>query len=408
MTATVEIRGIAAGGDGVGTLEDGRTVFVPRTAPGDVIEVTELTLAKRFARARIARLVSASPERTEPSCPHYERDDCGGCQLQHLTAEAQRAVRTRLIGDALQRIGRAAVDAPTLTASDREWAYRAKITLAVKGRQIGYHRSHRPGQLFDLVRCDIARPELNELWHAVSAHRRLLPANATHLVLRVGREGDRHLIVRTADAQVWTRAREMGDALVASGIPAVLWWEPEGGAARTVFGAREAYPAMVFEQVHPVMGDLVRRRAVDLLGDVAGKHIWDLYAGIGETTRLLAERGATVTSVELDRRAVMVAESNGPRAEVARHAGKVEDLLGRLPSPDAVIVNPPRTGLGELVTDRLSASPPPRLVYISCDPATLARDIARLRPGLGLAEVHGFDLFPQTAHVETVARLQPL
>jgi 23S rRNA (uracil1939-C5)-methyltransferase len=407
MSELVEIRGIAAGGDGVGTLEDGRTVFVPRSAPGDVLELAEVTLAKRFARARIARLVTPSPQRVEPLCPHYQRDDCGACQLQHLTAEAQRSVRSRLIGDALQRIGRAAVEPPSLVPSDQEWAYRAKITLAVKGRQIGYHRTHQPGRLFDLVHCDIARPEINELWQAVSAHRGLLPANATHLVLRIGRAGDRHLIVRAADAQVWTRAREMGEALVASGIPAVLWWEPEGGAARTVFGAREAYPAMVFEQVHPVMGDLVRQRAIALFGEVDGKHLWDLYAGIGESTRLLAERGATVESVELDRRAVAEAEARGPSEGVRRIAGRVESALRTLGPPDAILVNPPRTGLGEAVSDALLATSRP-LVYVSCDPATLARDIARLRPALRLDQVHGFDLFPQTAHVETVARLLPL
>ncbi len=415
VSEAVRIRSIAAGGDGVGTLGDGRTVFVPRTAPGDLAELTVLSFAKRFARARLDRLVERSPDRVAPPCPHYEKDDCGGCQLQHLHEDAQRTARRRLVADALQRIGRLDAAEPPLEPSDREWEYRAKISLAVRGPVIGYHKLGRPDQIFDLRRCPIARPEINRLWTALRANRRLFPRNATHVVLRVDRDGGRHVIVRVKGAEVWLGAREMGESLGRAGVPAVLWWEPEGGAPRTVFGAREAYPAMVFEQVHPGMGDRVREYAVASLGSIAGKHLWDLYAGIGETTRALAALGATVESVELDRRAVALAEARGPADGVTRHPGRVEDALPRLRAPDAILVNPPRTGLGEEVTaqlsERFSSSQPPApstLIYISCDPATLARDISRLRTCCRVRDLRSFDLFPQTAHVETVARLEPL
>jgi 23S rRNA (uracil1939-C5)-methyltransferase len=415
MSEAVRIRSIAAGGDGVGTLGDGRTVFAPRTAPGDLAELTVLTLAKRFARARLERVTEPSPDRVRPPCPHYEKDDCGGCQLQHLHADAQRTVRRRLVADAMQRIGRLEAAEPPLEASDREWEYRTKISLAVRGPVIGYHKVGRPDQIFDLRRCPIARPELNQLWTALRANRRLFPKNATHIVLRIDRDGGRHAIVRVKGAEVWLGAREMGENLARAGVQAVLWWEPEGGAPRTVFGAREAYPAMVFEQVHPGMGDRVREYAVASLGGVTGKHVWDLYSGIGETTQALVAAGATVESVELDRRAVSVAEARGSRDGVTRHAGRVEDVLPRLRPPGAILVNPPRAGLGEDVTawftTLFSSSQPPApspLVYVSCDPATLARDIARLRTVCRVRDLRSFDLFPQTAHVETVARLELL
>jgi 23S rRNA (uracil1939-C5)-methyltransferase len=127
-----------------------------------------------------------------------------------------------------------------------------------------------------------------------------------------------------------------------------------------------------------------------------------LYAGIGETTAQLAEKGATVESVELDRRAVVEAEARGPVAR--RHVGRVEDVVPRLSPPDYVITNPPRTGMDERVTAALQRILPARVVYISCDPATLARDLQRL-PGFHLSTVQAFDLFPQTTHVETVAVL---
>lgn len=422
MSEPIRIRAIAAGGDGVGALPDGRTVFVPRTALGDLIEPRDVTLARRFARARVARVLEASAERVTPRCPHYEGDECGGCQLQHLSPDAQRTARRHVVGDALRRIGHLEVEDPPLEPSEAEWEYRAKISLTAKGSRIGYHRVGRPNEVFDLDRCLIARPELNALWDGIRRHRRLLPECLTQVVLRVDREksggrggrgesGGRgeaglHAIFRVAGTQAWTRARELGAALAKDGIAAVLWWEPEGGAPRAMFGASEAYPAMVFEQVHPAMGDRVRDHAVATLGEVSGRHIWDLYAGIGEATRALAHRGATVESVESDHRAVAVAEARGPSEGIKRMAARVEDALDHLSRPDGIVVNPPRTGLSESVSRRLSNVPSGRLIYVSCDPATLARDIARLAESYRVADVRAFDLFPQTAHVEAVVRLE--
>jgi 23S rRNA (uracil1939-C5)-methyltransferase len=188
------------------------------------------------------------------------------------------------------------------------------------------------------------------------------------------------------------------------GTTATIWWQPEGGAARAVAGSGEAFPATVFEQVHPEMGDRVRDFAIRQLGDVSGRRVWDLYAGIGETTAQLGARGAMVESVELDPRAVAEAEARGPAAR--RHTGRVEDVLRGLRRPDLVIANPPRTGMDGRVTAALERLRPGRLVYISCDPATLARDLQRLEH-FGLTLVQAFDLFPQTTHVETVAVLEP-
>lgn len=401
MSETVRIRAIAAGGDGVGSLADGRTVFVPRTAVGDEVTLADITRAKRFARARAAAIVAASPDRATPRCPHYEGDACGGCQLQHLTLPAQEAAKAQIVSDALRRIGHQDGVLPGFTAGDTAWEYRAKITLAAKAGRIGFHQLGRPDRVFQLKHCHIARPELNTLWRAISGRRELLPGNLEHLVLRVDRSGGRHAILQVQGTTAWTGAQALKRGLDADGVAATLWWEPEGGVSRTVAGAAEAYPAMVFEQVNPSMGDRVRTHAVNALGAVAGKHIWDLYAGIGETTDALAGLGASVESVEMDARAVRLAESRASAAGIVRHAGRVEDVLDRLGPADFVVANPPRTGLAEAVTSRLSERPPSRLVYISCDPATLARDVARLR-GMRVTAVHAFDLFPQTAHVESV------
>jgi 23S rRNA (uracil1939-C5)-methyltransferase len=223
-------------------------------------------------------------------------------------------------------------------------------------------------------------------------------------VLRLDRRGGRHLIVRVGEGEVWSGAEPFGRELQRHCENVTLWYQPFGGAARALAGADEAFPATVFEQVHPAMGDRVRRFAMDQLGPVAGRRVWDLYAGIGETTAELVSRGAIVESVESDRRAVAEAEANGPVAR--RLTGRVEDLLTGLRRPDLVITNPPRTGMDERVTTVLEQLRPVRVVYISCDPATLARDLQRL-PHFQLRGLQAFDLFPQTTHVETVAVLEP-
>lgn len=406
MTA-VRILRLAAGGDGVGKLPDGKTVFVPRTAPGDLIEVAKLREHKRFARARLGRLIEASPDRVDPRCPHYVQDECGGCQMQHVNYEAQLLSRRTFVGDALRRLGKRDVPDPPIAPAAKIYDYRTKLTLHVSadGSRIGLHRYGRADQIFDLHWCHITVPELMKLWQAMRALRPFLPPRLVQVVLRLDRSGGRHVVIRVGEGEVWTGFDRLRRELDSRGTPATIWYHPEGGAPRAVAGTAEAFPATVFEQVHPEMGDRVRAFAVDQLGDVTGRKVWDLYAGIGETTAQLMARGATVESVELDRRAVAEAEARGPAAR--RHSGRVEDLLGKLHRPDLVIANPPRTGMDERVSAELNRLAPSRIVYISCDPATLARDLQRLER-FSLSLVQAFDLFPQTTHVESVAVLEPV
>lgn len=414
----VRILRIAGGGDGVGRLADGRTVFVPRTAPGDLVEVRYIKHARRFSRARVVRVLEPGPNRVTPPCPHYTRDQCGGCQLQHLTQGAQLSAKQSIVGEALRRVGGVALEDPGVIPAGRPWEYRAKITLAVSPRgNIGLHPWDQPAAIFDLEHCHITASSLMAAWSIVRRHKRLLPENATHLVLRLARDGGRHLVVQVEGAQVWQSATRLAERLSAAMVPAVLWWQPEGGAARVVAGAKDAYPATVFEQVNPSMGDLVRTYALERLGDTNGRHVWDLYAGIGESTAALLKAGASVESVEVDPRAVRLGEARAravlnlkPDAvlpkTVSCRVGRVEELVGRLQRPDLVLANPPRTGMDSRVLDGILAAAPRTVAYISCDPATLARDIARLNPRYQVTVVQSFDLFPQTAHVETVAILE--
>jgi 23S rRNA (uracil1939-C5)-methyltransferase len=391
----------------VGKLPDGRTVFVPRTAPGDLVELADVREHKRFARARLARLIEASPDRVEPRCPHYVHDECGGCQVQHINYETQLLSRRSFVGDAVRRLGGREASDPAIVPATKIYEYRTKLTLHVSedGNRIGLHRYGRADQIFDLERCHITVPELMELWQAMRSLRPFLPPRLVQVILRLDRGGGRHVVIRVGAGEVWSGFDRLRLELERRGTPATIWYQAESGAARAVAGAAEAFPATVFEQVNPEMGDRVRAFALEQLGDVSGKLVWDLYAGIGESTAALIVQGATVESVELDRRAVAEAETRGPAAR--RHTGRVEDLLHQLHQPDLVIVNPPRTGIDQRVSTELNRVGPHRVVYISCDPATLARDLQRLER-FRIAMIQAFDLFPQTTHVETVAVLEPV
>lgn len=401
----VVVRSIAAGGDGVASLADGRTVFIPRAAPGDRLRLRSVRMHARFARAEIAEILGHGPGRVTPPCPHYIADRCGGCQLMHLTPELQREVKARNAGDALRRIAKLDIADPVVIPSPQQLGYRAKITLAVVGGNLGFYRVGDSTRVFDLRDCLVAEPEVRRLLQALRASRSALPPNATRVVLRRDRDDSLHLVVRTDGDEAWRHGPRLHARLKSAGVEAVVWWHPEGGAPRAVAGSDDPWPATVFEQIHPAMGRMVREAALDSLGACVGLHVWDLYAGIGETTSALHDRGATVESIELDARAVAHAERTGPSGP-RRLAGRAEERVAELKSPAAIVTNPPRTGMDAAVTTAIAGSGARMVAYISCDAATLARDVARLAPTYQLRHLAAFDQFPQTAHLECVALLE--
>jgi 23S rRNA (uracil1939-C5)-methyltransferase len=416
MTAdTVAVSGIAAGGDGVGRLGDGRAVFVPRTAPGERVRLRagSLRMHRHFARGEAAEIVEPSATRVTPGCPHYGVDRCSGCQLQHLSMEAQLAAKRTIVGDALRRIGKLTLADPEITGAREQWRYRTAIELAVKGGAgssivVGFHPYDRPGAVFPLVECHIADLRLMALWRALKSHLDLLPGRITGLTLRLGRDGARHIIAQSAGAP-WQTAGELRSAL-SDGVSVVCWWQPAEGAARVVAGPATGFPATAFDADNPEMDRMARRWIVDGLGDVRGLQAWDLYGGHGDTALLLAERGAQVVSVDADEKAVAWARGRADLAafgtQVRCIAGRVEDVLPSLPVPQAVVLAPPRAGLHWDVALRLAGDPIARVAYLSRDPATLARDLRRLEVNYQLRSVRGFDLFPQTAQVGVGVHLE--
>jgi 23S rRNA (uracil1939-C5)-methyltransferase len=403
-TTELHVDSIAAGGDGVGRA-GGLVVFVPRTAPGD-LALVRVERAKRFARGHLEEILTASAQRVLPPCPHYTDDRCGGCQLQHIGYEAQLEAKRRIVADALTRIAKRPTSPPEIRRSDREWRYRTKLTLTMRrgasGWTFGLRPYDDPTALFPLRDCPITDDRVMATWQEIMRAADLLPdATALRGVVRLTSE-ERVVVVR--GGTVWPRAAEFFRKVPSA---AALWWAAEGASAKLLHERVRAPAGASFGQVNASVGSALHAHVIDVVGRHNPATVVDAYAGTGDTALALARAGARVTAIELDRDASAFCARRLPAGSRSL-TGRVEDLLTRALPAEAVIVNPPRSGLHERVAAALGrAEDVPRVVvYVSCDPATLARDLTRL-PGYSIASLVAFDMFPQTAHVETVCELVP-
>ena len=404
--ADVRVESIAAGGDGDARIptDDGGSLvaFLPRTAPGDEGRA-RLQVKGRFARGELVELTTPSPDRVEPPCEHYTRDRCGGCQLQHLRYDAQLEAKRGIVADALTRIGRREVAPPPIERSAREWRYRRKLTLALRRRGdrwiAGLHPFDAPGRVFELRDCPITDERVVAAWRRVMALQHLLPVAAElRGAIRLLGEGVSFVL---EGGTSWPASAAFFDAF---GEAEAIWWEREGGRRRLLHDRRrDSAPGASFAQVNREVSDALWTYVEGRVGDLRPAVLVDAYSGAGDSAVRIAERGVRVTAIEADAEAARWCAERLP-AGSRSVTGRVEDALPAALPADVVIVNPPRTGLHERVPLALEASAPPHLLYVSCSPPTLARDLMRL-PGYRIAGLRSFDMFPQTAHVETVCEL---
>ncbi|MBA4070458.1 MAG: hypothetical protein C0497_01275 [Gemmatimonas sp.] len=403
---TLDITAIAAGGDGVARHE-GRVVFVPRTAPGDRVRA-QLRAQGRFARGTLMSLERAGPGRIAPTCPHYERDRCGGCQLQHLSLDAQRAAKAQMVQDAFARIGKRTVPLPVVHGAGQPWRYRRKLTLALRrlgdGWRAGLHRAGAPDEIFALDDCHITDARVVVAFRDVMAQGAHLLPHVPSLRASIRRDGDDLLLVVEGGME-WQEGKVFAAAVTAV---SATWWVNDDGRRRRLLDRRTRTDAGAsFVQVNADVAAALGARAEALVMAHAPATVIDAYAGTGDVAAALARHGVRVTAIELDgdARAACAARLAAPSRAVA---AKVEDVLAGLLPADVVLLNPPRAGVDAAVTAALAASAtkPRAIIYVSCDPATLARDVSRL-PGWRVASLDCYDMFPQTAHVETVCELVP-
>ncbi|MBP6774367.1 MAG: class I SAM-dependent RNA methyltransferase [Gemmatimonadaceae bacterium] len=419
--ATVTIDSIGAGGAGVGRI-DGLTCFVPRTAMGDVAQVAYVNHG-RYARGRVLQVLESSPDRISPACRHYVQDECGGCQLQHVNSAAQRRTRQHIVKEALARVGQRDVALPDLRVGD-VWHYRERLTLTLRQKGSNWIGGLVPwssgSSVFALEECPIAHPLLIACWSSLRQVLRGLPtpdagADPLRLSLRMvravdGGDDSARVALLVSGARRWPEA-DAWAAQAMTGVPALcaVWWQAVERAPVSVAGDTNR-EVLAFAQVNPAMAAQLQAHVLEQVHALAPSSVVDAYSGRGDLAVTLAGEGVRVAAIEADASATEVARVRlmaFPGAQV--HTALVEDAIEAVLPADVVVLNPPRRGLDVRVTAALAAAAGRgvrALVYVSCDPATLARDLSRL-PQWRITALTCFDMFPQTAHVETVCVLVP-
>ncbi|RME35650.1 MAG: class I SAM-dependent RNA methyltransferase, partial [Thermoflexia bacterium] len=393
------LTGVAHGGAAIGRYE-GKVVFVPYALPGEKVLVEVVEDHRRYAHARLLEVLEPSPERVSPPCPYFGPEGCGGCHWQHAAYEAQVRMKAQVVADQLSRIGGIPDPPVRPTLPDPSgWAYRnqARFHPAPEGG-LGFYvgESHAVVPIED---CLILHPLLADLYDVVDLE---LPGLRA-LTLRAGiATGERMLILETEDDEPPILEIDIPVSCVLLRSDGALLTLIGSSSFREIVAGREyrvSAPSFFQANTHQA-GELVRRvlEGLDLRG---GEVVLDGYCGVGLFTAPLAERAGLVLAVESDPYAVedLLANTEGmENVEVIE--GPIEVVLPDVGEPlDAAVVDPPRAGMTLEALEGLVRLAPERVVYVSCDPATLARDGRRLaEAGYRLVEVWPVDMFPQTYH----------
>ena len=438
---TVTITGYTAEGFGVARIE-GRVLFVHGGIRGEICNIRILKVLKNVAYARVEEILERSPARREPDCPHYPV--CGGCDFRHLSYEEELEAKRQRVEDALRRVGGVEVPVEEIIAAPDVDRYRNKAQFPVSAAGlVGFYRA-RSHQVVPAADCRLQTPQANAVARAVESYLREFDVPAYDE--RTGEGLLRHIYVRTNQA---------GQALVCLVVSGeVLPHEEElvrrirtacpstvgvvvnvnkrdtnvilGEAYRTLWGEdaltdvlcgltfRLSAPA--FYQVNRAQAERLYGKAVEFAGLTGRETVLDLYCGAGTITLAMARLAGTVIGAEIVPEAVANARENARMNGIQNAAffcGDAGAVAKRLAAerlqPDVIVVDPPRKGLGEAVVPVIASMAAERVVYVSCDPGTLARDVRGFSAlGYQVVRVAAVDLFPRTRHVETVVLLSKL
>jgi len=438
-TVELAIASLAGGGRGV-ARKDGKVWMVEGAVPGDRVLAVPLREKPRLVEGRTVRILERSDLRREPAC--HLQDSCGGCPWMVLDEDQQREWKGRVVRDSLERIARLS-DPPVeqVVASPRDLAYRGKVEFSMGSDEggrtlIGFRHRLHPEKLVDVDDCKVLPAVANGVLREV---RKSLGARSAggavgqvgfeggRLVLRHSVRDDNVLVIFRSQGREWSGLRpvvqRLGSLAEVAGVVALTGLPGRRGGVRSrVLAGRDhlmerlggtlfKVPAATFFQVNPGAAAILVDQVVAMAGALeSGTPVLDLYGGVGLFAWALATQGAQVTVCEADPHAVTVGREGigSPRRPnfVCDDAGRYLDRVAGSRPVRVVVANPPRTGFGAGVGRKIAALEAERLIVVSCDPGTLARDLKQLmETGYELQRVVPVDLFPQTAHVETVSLL---
>jgi 23S rRNA (uracil1939-C5)-methyltransferase len=438
------IDSLAFGGNGV-ARHDGFVLFVRRGLPGDRVMARVTKVKRSHAEALATEILEPGPVRVEAPCQHYPA--CGGCRFQDLAYEAQVEAKAAQVRDALQRIA-VLPDAPIeeIVPARSQFGYRNKCEYTfwqgADGPEPGFHKAGRWDELIEVDKCWLATDLHNSIRNAVRdwAHEERLTAYdqkehkgyLRHLVIREGRNTGQVLVQLVTNKGERFERDHFVDVLrqfpevksihwsvnegpsEVTNLPSELLWGEEA-IEEELCGLRFRIRPNAFLQTNTEMAETLYELAREFAGLTGSETVWDLYCGTGTIGLVLARDALTVWGIEIVEESVACAVENaalngiGNAAFYAGNVGQaIEDLRARGGEPDVVVVDPPRAGLAGKALKRLGETGAPRIVYVSCNPTTLAGDVKVLREEYGyeLLRVKPVDMFPHTPHVEAVALLE--
>lgn len=398
----ITLNNLTYGGDALGHLPDGKAVFVPFALPGERVRL-RLTEEKRgHARAELVEVLEPSGDRVLPRCKHYSV--CGGCQYQHLSYTSQLHFKTIIVRDLLERIGGVAhSNVNPAVPSAREWYYRNAVQfhLDEKGK-VGYlaAASHN---VVPISECFLPEEPLNALWPLLDME---ALTGLERVELRLGSHEETMIVLESNDPQPPEFTVDMPVSAVYDGPDGQVVLAGDQSLIMDVLGRSFQVSAPSFFQVNTWQAEEVVKHLLSILPLTSSSVVLDVYCGVGLFSAFLAPRVRRVIGIELSPSACEDFAANLDEFEnVDLYIGPAEEILPTLKvNAEMAVVDPPRSGVERAALQALVEMAPMWIAYISCDPATLARDARRLMDaGYTLQQVTPFDLFPQTYHIETIS-----
>lgn len=397
----VEIGNAIYSGSFVGRAADGKAVFVPFVLPGERAKVLVTEEKKNYVRATLVELLESSPERISARCLHF--GVCGGCHYQHLAYSSQLAVKRAVVADQFSRVGKFTnVVVNEVVRSPKEWNYRNTVQFHVSGAgKLGFQRSSSADTV-EISECHLPLQAISDLWPQIELDPEL---QYKRVAIRAGSDGEVLMGLEGDSLELPEFSLDFPLSVVLLGRDRDLVLSGEPTNRFMVRDAEFIVSARSFFQVNLNQAEAMVEYVLELMPWNKDMTVFDLYCGVGLFSRFIAPLVKELVGVELSESACNDYAANLDAFEnTSLYVGAVEDILPGLEIvPDVVILDPPRAGLAPRALEALDKSKVKQIIYVSCDPTTLARDCRNLvEKGYRLESIQPFDLFPQTYHVETV------
>jgi 23S rRNA (uracil1939-C5)-methyltransferase len=420
----ITITSLSSTGEGVGSLE-GMKIFVEGALPGETVSIQVTEQKKTYAKATVLSILTPSPDRQEPPCPVF--GVCGGCQIMHLNYLAQLELKRKRVVDALERIGH--FDSPSVLPclpSPLAYGYRNKIQLPLiwekENKRVGLYRKNSH-EIIPVKRCLIQCPQGEKILSFISD--RLNFSSVRYVLIRnaVFNEEALVIFITTGEDDLRPFAKElMANESVVKGVVENINRRSDNSILtphfrllagnffiyETLLNKRFKISPSAFFQINPLQTEKLYEMAIELAEIKPNEEVLDAFCGVGALAILAAGQAKRAWGIECIQQAIADAKENATMNHLSNcffTCGMAENLIKKYSNLATVFLNPPRKGCAPELLAALTKKRPKKLIYISCDPATLARDLAMLRDHYQPDFIQPFDMFPQTMHVETVVRL---